>query len=736
MNNHIQVIKANETGIFSNYIYKAIPLAFDESMSYYETLCGLLDYLKNTIIPTVNNNADAVIELQNNVDAFEQSVTNQINTFETNMTQAFNQLQSFVDNYFDNLDVQQEINNKLDAMVEDGTLPSIIETYLNTIALFTYSTVNSMKQATNLTNGSYAKTMGYHTANDGGSANYIIKTKTNEDIPNDMTIIQLNDENLVAELVYTNYLNTKQLGFIADGTTDESSKMTTLNSILKDGLTIKVEGIILTNHFTFTGSSTLTNVTFTGSDSTIGYGTVETLTNGFKIIKEENYTKTHALEFNGFNGLTIKNLIIETNETVTNGALPLNGLYGIKLTNSPYTLIDGCSIKYCFIGIYATSSSNILKIKNNNISLCNVGIWISGIGDSIIEDNYINTLGWNIYKDDNYTLKDEYTTLNSNGMVHGKAIYIAGGGAIDITGGKIEYCNAGLYIDGSKNLDISNIVFDRCNHYGIGFDSTSYKWTKSNNNISNCNFIGCGNNVSSDANLDGACISIKRINAINIGNCSFKSANQTYQDQFPSSDKFYGPKEAFIKVNYSRFINVGNCTFNDNKYTIIPVNSIVNVSNIASLQANTYSNTTGIISTPFGYKKNILLSGNSNNLTFGCFELGDKLSKAYTAVSYLSCTGEGSLGSITGQKGSVLQGTITDGDLSFTANKEYILLDNYNGDNYGEGDYIEIDGVTGYKKIIQIIYVPSSNKYYARLNTACDVAVSDADLSLHAPTIS
>ena len=62
MNN---VEKIKPTGLFTNYIYKAIPLAFDESMSYYETLCGLLSYLKDTVIPALNNNADAIIEVQN-----------------------------------------------------------------------------------------------------------------------------------------------------------------------------------------------------------------------------------------------------------------------------------------------------------------------------------------------------------------------------------------------------------------------------------------------------------------------------------------------------------------------------------------------------------------------------------------------------------------------------------------------------------------------------------------------
>lgn len=41
----------------------------------------------------------------------------------------FVELKDFVDNYFDNLDVQEEINNKLDEMAEDGTLAEIINNY-------------------------------------------------------------------------------------------------------------------------------------------------------------------------------------------------------------------------------------------------------------------------------------------------------------------------------------------------------------------------------------------------------------------------------------------------------------------------------------------------------------------------------------------------------------------------------------------------------------------------------
>lgn len=89
---------------FITYCQHVIPLAYDESMSYYETLCALRDYLVNTVIPAVNNNANAVTELQN----------------------AFETLQNYIDNYFKNLDVQTEINNKLDEMASDGSLAKII----------------------------------------------------------------------------------------------------------------------------------------------------------------------------------------------------------------------------------------------------------------------------------------------------------------------------------------------------------------------------------------------------------------------------------------------------------------------------------------------------------------------------------------------------------------------------------------------------------------------------------
>lgn len=151
------VEKIKPTGLFTNYIFKAIPLAFDESLSYYECLCGLLSYLKETVIPTVNNNADAIIEVQN----------------------LMTQLQNYVDNYFNNLDVQNEINNKLDEMVNDGTLENIISNYITNEMTRTFKTLEELKENENLHTGNFAKTLGKNLLNDGNNYDYYITNEEN-----------------------------------------------------------------------------------------------------------------------------------------------------------------------------------------------------------------------------------------------------------------------------------------------------------------------------------------------------------------------------------------------------------------------------------------------------------------------------------------------------------------------------------------------------------------------------
>ena len=139
-------------------------------------------------------------------------VINNENAVEQNMSSLY---QAFIDlqTYINNLDLQDEVNNKLDEMAESGELEEIMADYLNSKAIFGFDNVASMKTATNLINGSYAKTLGYYNINDNGGATYKIRTITNEDIIDEGSIIALNDNTLVAELIIKDrIINVKQFG--------------------------------------------------------------------------------------------------------------------------------------------------------------------------------------------------------------------------------------------------------------------------------------------------------------------------------------------------------------------------------------------------------------------------------------------------------------------------------------------------------------------------------------------
>lgn len=81
-----------------------LPTSYMISLTYEEQLLWLCQYLEKTVIPAVNTNAEAVAELQN----------------------LYVQLKNYVDNYFEDLNIQEQINNKLDAMAESGELAEII----------------------------------------------------------------------------------------------------------------------------------------------------------------------------------------------------------------------------------------------------------------------------------------------------------------------------------------------------------------------------------------------------------------------------------------------------------------------------------------------------------------------------------------------------------------------------------------------------------------------------------
>lgn len=149
--------------------------------------------------------------------------SNEQNTVIQNLYNAFVALKDYVDNYFENLDIQEEIDNKLDEMAASGELADIIAQYLQVASVLGFDTKASLKSADNLVNGSITRTLGNHQYNDLGGAYYKIRTITSSDVIDDIKILALsNYPTLVAEMIKTSKMNVNQYGAYGDGIHDDT----------------------------------------------------------------------------------------------------------------------------------------------------------------------------------------------------------------------------------------------------------------------------------------------------------------------------------------------------------------------------------------------------------------------------------------------------------------------------------------------------------------------------------
>lgn len=362
---------------FVRFVASAVPMVFDDSLSYYEALCALWKYVQG-MTDVINNNA----------------------TLEEEYIEKFNELKTFVDTYFDNLDVQEEINNKLDAMVEDGTLQEIIASYLNSRAVFGFDTVADMKASTNLIDGSYARTMGYRSKNDEGGGLYKIRSITNDDVVDEAFIIEMGDpeDNLIAELILNgDEVNVKQCGAYGDGTHDDSSYVQLACN--------KVKNILIP-----TGSYKL-NTTVTLSRDTDIYAKNAVKTWSGDNTEKTEFVTTSVYAFtcswgnvNNFTNLSFDGYGIDTPCGSKIDKCEFTGTTGIN--NARACVINECSIHNCTTGILKmtdcivkgcyiysnTTGLNMNQSNSNNISSCkiewnNLGVSLTQAVQNIFNDN-------------------------------------------------------------------------------------------------------------------------------------------------------------------------------------------------------------------------------------------------------------------------------------------------------------------------------------------------------------
>ena len=127
---------------FKFWCQKTLPLVFDDSLSYYEVLCKLVNYVNNlltdlqTATGSIGTFAQQFVVNQQFLNQMaEQLGTNTaqlesyINDRMDDFSEAYASLQEYVNTYFANLDVQEEINTKLDEMAQDGTLDTLLQPF-------------------------------------------------------------------------------------------------------------------------------------------------------------------------------------------------------------------------------------------------------------------------------------------------------------------------------------------------------------------------------------------------------------------------------------------------------------------------------------------------------------------------------------------------------------------------------------------------------------------------------
>lgn len=144
-------------------------------------------------------------------------------------------------------DITEIINNKLDEMAASGELSQIIDTYLNAGTVHGFDTVADMKASSILGDGSHAKTLGYYAKNDLGEATYKIRSKTVADTPDEMTLIAMQDNTLVAELMLSEEMNVRQFGAKGDGSNDDTANiqkaLDTCATVLVPGGTYMIDAL-------------------------------------------------------------------------------------------------------------------------------------------------------------------------------------------------------------------------------------------------------------------------------------------------------------------------------------------------------------------------------------------------------------------------------------------------------------------------------------------------------------
>lgn len=460
-----------------------------------------------------------------------------------------------------------ELKNDLDTMYNEGKFDSLIMEIINLQTTFTFDSVSDMKLATNLVDGSYARTSGYYSYNDNGGAFYKIRNITSEDTIDEASIISLYDENLIAELIPLDYITPEMFGCVGDGTRDDTTNLlkalnygkiikgtktyladfggslyvtgSTTNNILLDGGIYNLSGRLdYTNDIIIKNTSINGDVYFTGNNFT-----------GNKVIIKNNKFNVGELTFR-LNNTDFDSVYIENNYV---------NFYGTFWSSSQ--AIDG------------TSLGNVY-IKNNEF-----------VGKSVLtqtESYYCSCVVENDYVEFSHNYCHDFVINDATKSVHDG--YFSSN-YVYVHDNIVKNLSGGLY---SNNALLKAKAYGVRYFYNNDYEITSDTYfpflqvqaSDSEWHIENCNFKIKNATTTDISNSDN----------IYINNCNFEITN-LYDLLMKNS---YYMNNCNINVNKLYFTNV--LTLNNGKIT----NTNINVNEVDSSITNYgciygYTNTNNLL---------------------------------------------------------------------------------------------------------------------------------------------
>ena len=426
------------------------------------------DKESGTVLQQVARMWAKMIELGQAFNTFSEDTTTFVNQFvdDTNATvdeyiDKFVELHDYVHDYFDNLDVQEEINNKLEAMAEDGTLQEIVTDYVRSNVAWTFDTVADMKLAENFIAGSFARTLGYHSVNDGGGALYKI---SDTGTANEMDVIAVYG-GLKAHLIYCGTVYPEMLGAYGDGTHDDSDalqraiNLTNCNLELINGKTYNYATTLTINRrfYNFNGNGATLHYTGSGVGLLVDLSALTShkrdLTNISNFVLEAP-SSTDALKVNYANKAKFDN--IKVYDFPANGINIVTGDYECNFND----IWLGCRKASGTVGI----TGNFGDVEFGNLYGVNVETFIYGKpwGSNNINKIHAWCFNGTIFDDEPAMSEGDYATWYANT----KLLKVDSDTTANAWGTVINYINCDTYntcIDWNsywENLHINNLYLN------------------------------------------------------------------------------------------------------------------------------------------------------------------------------------------------------------------------------------------------------------------------------------